>query len=135
MPGLVRDETISSAASGAPPTLMPTPIAELGVKTYTRIEEAIEGADVVMNLRIQKERQEEGNFPSLREYSAYFGLNERNLKYAKPDALIMHPGPMNRGVEITSDVADCDRSVINEQVTSGVAVRMALLYLLTRKGV
>lgn len=119
----------------APPTLMPTQIAELGVKTYTRIEEAIEGADVVMNLRIQKERQEEGNFPSLREYSAYFGLNERNLKYAKPDALIMHPGPMNRGVEITSDVADCDRSVINEQVTSGVAVRMALLYLLTRKGV
>jgi len=119
----------------APPTLMPTQIEGLGVKTYNRIEEAIEGADVVMNLRIQKERQEEGNFPSLREYSAYFGLNERNLKYAKPDALIMHPGPMNRGVEITSDVADCERSVINEQVTSGVAVRMALLYLLTRKGV
>jgi len=119
----------------APPTLMPAQIEGLGVKTYNRIEEAIEGADVVMNLRIQKERQEEGNFPSLREYSAYFGLNERNLKYAKPDALIMHPGPMNRGVEITSDVADCERSVINEQVTSGVAVRMALLYLLTRKGV
>lgn len=119
----------------APPTLMPVQMEELGVKCYSRIEEAIEGADVVMNLRIQKERQEEGNFPSLREYSAFFGLNERNLKYAKPDALIMHPGPMNRGVEITSDVADCDRSVINEQVTSGVAVRMALLYLLTRKGV
>lgn len=118
----------------APPTLMPVNIDALGVKTYSRIEEAIEGADVVMNLRIQKERQEEGNFPSLREYSAFFGLNDRNLKYAKPDALIMHPGPMNRGVEITSDVADCERSVINEQVTSGVAVRMALLYLLTRKG-
>lgn len=119
----------------APPTLMPTQVESLGVKTYTRIEEAIEGADVVMNLRIQKERQEEGNFPSLREYSKFFGLNEQNLKYAKPDALIMHPGPMNRGVEISSDVADCEHSVINEQVTSGVAVRMALLYLLTRKGV
>lgn len=119
----------------APPTLMPTQVESLGVKIYTRIEEAIEGADVVMNLRIQKERQEEGNFPSLREYSKFFGLNEQNLKYAKPDALIMHPGPMNRGVEISSDVADCEHSVINEQVTSGVAVRMALLYLLTRKGV
>ena len=94
-----------------------------------------EGADVVMGLRIQKERQEEGNFPSLREYSEFFGINEERMKYAKPDALIMHPGPINRGVEITSDAADCEQSVINEQVTSGVAVRMALLYLLTRKGV
>lgn len=119
----------------APPTLMPVQMEELGVKTYTRVEEAVEGADVVMGLRIQKERQEEGNFPSLREYSAFFGINEENLKYAKPDALVMHPGPMNRGVEITSDVADSNQSVINEQVTSGVAVRMALLYLLTRKGV
>ena len=119
----------------APPTLMPVQMEELGVRTYTRVEEAVEGADVVMGLRIQKERQEEGNFPSLREYSAFFGINEENLKYAKPDALVMHPGPMNRGVEITSDVADSDQSVINEQVTSGVAVRMALLYLLTRKGV
>ena len=119
----------------APPTMMPVQMEELGVRTYTRVEEAVEGADVVMGLRIQKERQEEGNFPSLREYSAFFGINEENLKYAKPDALVMHPGPMNRGVEITSDVADSDQSVINEQVTSGVAVRMALLYLLTRKGV
>ena len=119
----------------APPTLMPVQMEELGVRTYTRVEEAVEGADVVMGLRIQKERQEEGNFPSLREYSAFFGINEENLKYAKPDALVMHPGPMYRGVEITSDVADSDQSVINEQVTSGVAVRMALLYLLTRKGV
>ena len=118
----------------APPTLMPAQIEGLGVKAYNRIEEAIEGADVVMNLRIQKERQEEGNFPSLREYSAYFGLNERNIRYAKPDALIMHPGPVNRGVEIASEVADGANSVINEQVTSGVAVRMALLYLLTRRG-
>ena len=117
----------------APPTLMPVQMEELGVKTYTRVEEAVEGADVVMGLRIQKERQEEGNFPSLREYSAFFGINEENLKYAKPDALVMHPGPMNRGVEITSDVADSDQSVINEQVTSGVAVRMALLYMLTRR--
>ena len=104
-------------------------------RTYTRVEEAVEGADVVMGLRIQKERQEEGNFPSLREYSEFFGINEERMKYAKPDALIMHPGPINRGVEITSDAADCEQSVINEQVTSGVAVRMALLYLLTRKGV
>ena len=117
----------------APPTLMPVQMEELGVRTYTRVEEAVEGADVVMGLRIQKERQEEGNFPSLREYSAFFGINEENLKYAKPDALVMHPGPMNRGVEITSDVADSDQSVINEQVTSGVAVRMALLYMLTRR--
>ena len=119
----------------APPTLMPAQMEELGVKTYTRVEEAVEGADVVMGLRIQKERQEEGNFPSLREYSEVFGINEERMKYAKPDALIMHPGPINRGVEITSDAADCEQSVINEQVTSGVAVRMALLYLLTRKGV
>ena len=119
----------------APPTLMPAQMEELGVKTYTRVEEAVEGADVVMGLRIQKERQEEGNFPSLREYSEFFGINEERMKYAKPDALIMHPGPINRGVEITSDAADCEQSVINEQVTSGVAVRMALLYLLTRKGV
>ena len=119
----------------APPTLMPAQMEELGVKTYTRVEEAVEGADVVMGLRIQKERQEEGNFPSLREYSEFFGINEERMKYAKPDALIMHPGPINRGVEITSDAADSDASVINEQVTSGVAVRMALLYLLTRKGV
>lgn len=119
----------------APPTLMPAQMDELGVKTYTRIEEAIEGADVVMNLRIQLERQQEGNFPSLREYSEFFGLNEQRLKYAKPDALVMHPGPVNRGVEISSDVADCEQSVIREQVSSGVAVRMALLYLLTRKGV
>ena len=119
----------------APPTLMPAQMEELGVKTYTRVEEAVEGADVVMGLRIQKERQEEGNFPSLREYSEFFGINEERMKYAKPDALIMHPGPINRGVEITSDAADCEQSVINDQVTSGVAVRMALLYLLTRKGV
>ena len=119
----------------APPTLMPVQMEELGVKTYTRVEEAIEGADVVMNLRIQLERQQEGNFPSLREYSEFFGLNEERLKYAKPDALVMHPGPMNRGVEIASSVADCEQSVITQQVESGVAVRMALLYLLTRKGV
>ena len=119
----------------APPTLMPAQMEDLGVKTYTRVEEAVEGADVVMGLRIQKERQEEGNFPSLREYSEFFGINEERMKYAKPDALIMHPGPINRGVEITSDAADCEQSVINEQGTGGVAGRLALLYLLTRKGV
>lgn len=119
----------------APPTLMPVKMQELGVTVCTRVEEAIEGADVVMGLRIQKERQQQGNFPSLREYANFFGLNDERLKYAKPDAMVMHPGPMNRGVEITSDVADGAQSVINEQVTSGVAVRMALLYLLTRKGI
>ena len=109
----------------------PVQMEELGVKTYTRVEEAIEGADVVMNLRIQLERQQEGNFPSLREYSEFFGLNEERLKYAKPDALVMHPGPINRGVELDSYMADHPkRSVILDQVYAGILTRMAALYLL-----
>ena len=95
-----------------------------------RIEPALEGADVVMMLRIQLERKAGGRFPNTREYARYFGLNQRRLALAKPDAIVMHPGPMNRGVEISPDVADGPRSVILDQVARGVAVRMAVLYLL-----
>lgn len=97
------------------------------------MEEAVEGADVVMALRIQLERQKKGLFPSVREYARFFEIDPKMLSLAKPDAFVMHPGPINRGVEISSYVANSDRSVINEQVTNGVAVRMALLYLLTRR--
>ena len=117
----------------APPTLMPAQMEELGVKTYTRVEEAVEGADVVMGLRIQKERQEEGNFPSLREYSEFFGINEERMKYAKPDALIMHPGPILRGLDVSDALADSSQSLILDQVSAGVSVRMAVLYLLATR--
>ena len=90
---------------------------------------AIEGADIINLLRIQHERQRKAMFPSLGEYASLFGLNRQRLARAKPDVLIMHPGPINRGVEIDSDVADCSRSVILEQVTNGLAVRMAVLFL------
>ncbi|MEG1774118.1 MAG: aspartate carbamoyltransferase catalytic subunit [Oscillospiraceae bacterium] len=117
-----------------PPTLLPAPGCEMpGVLYSERIEDAVRDADVVMALRIQLERQKKGMFPSVREYSRYFGLDPAMLSLAKPDALVMHPGPMNRGLEISSAVADCDRSAINEQVTNGVAVRMALLYMMTRR--
>jgi len=117
-----------------PVTMMPPEINRTGAVVYHRIEDALEGADVVMMLRIQRERQKAGLFPSLREYSRLFGLNRERLSLAKPDALVMHPGPVNRGVEITGEVADHPRSVINEQVTNGVAVRMAILYLLAGGG-
>ncbi|MEE9292027.1 MAG: aspartate carbamoyltransferase catalytic subunit [Acidobacteriota bacterium] len=113
-----------------PPTLIPPGLADLGVQVSYRIDEALEGADVVMMLRIQRERQHTGAFPSTREYYNLFGLSEERARRAKPDAIIMHPGPMNRGVEIDSAVADGPYSVILEQVTNGVAVRMAVLYLL-----
>lgn len=116
-----------------PSTLIPPGIEVTGAKLCSSMEEAVFGSDVVMNLRIQLERQKKGLFPTQREYSKYFGLNENNIKLAKKDALIMHPGPMNRGLEISSGLADSDMSVINTQVTNGVAVRMALLYLLTRR--
>lgn len=118
----------------APPTLIPADIQSLGVKVYHEVEEAIADADVVNVLRIQLERQKKGLFPSLREYGVLYGINSERLKLAKPDALVLHPGPMNRGVEITPQVADGNQSVIVEQVTNGVAVRMALLYLLTGGG-
>ena len=114
-----------------PSTLMPTEIERLGVKVYTEIEEALEGVDVINVLRIQLERQQQGLFPSLREYARLFGLNKQRLALAQPDALVLHPGPMNRGVEIAPEIADGAQSVIVEQVTNGVAIRMALLYLLS----
>lgn len=115
----------------APPTLMPKGIESYGVTSTFDMNEAIDGADVIMMLRIQKERQSGFFFPSEREYSRRYGLNRERLKCAKPDVLIMHPGPINRGLEISPDVADGPHSIILDQVTNGVAVRMALLYLVT----
>jgi len=117
-----------------PPTLIPPSVEEMGAKSFYRLEDALDGADVVYMLRIQMERQEQGLFPSLREYSRLFGLTREKLQFAKPDALVMHPGPMNRGIEIPLEVAYSSQSVIEEQVTNGVAVRMALLYLLVGGG-
>jgi len=113
-----------------PPTLVPMDIARLGVRVTSHIDEAVEDADVVMLLRIQLERMEGAFFPSLREYFNVFGMTEARLRRAKPDVIIMHPGPMNRGVEVASEVADGPYSVILDQVANGVAVRMAVLYLL-----
>jgi aspartate carbamoyltransferase catalytic subunit len=110
--------------------MIPPGIERLGVQVFHNINEAIKDADVVMMLRIQLERQGKTLVPTLREYSQFFGLNTENLKLAKPDAIVMHPGPMNRGVEISSYVADGSQNVILDQVENGVAVRMALLYLL-----
>jgi aspartate carbamoyltransferase catalytic subunit len=112
-----------------PPTLVPPGIEAMAPVTY-RIDEAVEGADVVMMLRIQMERMSGAFFPTTREYHRYFGLTEERVRRAKKDVLVMHPGPMNRGVEIASEVADGPFSVILDQVTNGVAVRMAVLYLL-----
>lgn len=114
----------------APATLIPRDIESMGVKVFYHIEKIIEELDVINILRIQKERQKELLLPSLGEYRAVFGINKEKLNKAKKNLLIMHPGPMNRGVEISSTVADSRNSVINEQVTNGVAVRMAVLYLL-----
>lgn len=113
-----------------PPTMMPHNVESLGVQVVNNPAEAIIGKDVIMVLRIQLERQSKTLFPSLREYSNYFGITEKNMEYIKDDAIIMHPGPVNRGVELSSYVIDSPRSVILDQVSNGVAVRMALLYLL-----
>jgi aspartate carbamoyltransferase catalytic subunit len=113
-----------------PPTLIPSGIDRLGVKVSTSVEAAVANADVIMMLRIQQERMQGAYFPSLREYFQVFGMTAERVRRAKPDVIIMHPGPMNRGVEIASDVADGPYSVILEQVANGVAVRMAVLYLL-----
>ena len=113
-----------------PATLIPKNIRDLGVKHFTDLEEALPGADVINILRIQKERQAMGLFPSIREYRKFFCITDKRLEKLNKDILIMHPGPMNRGIEIESSVADSEKSVITEQVTNGVAVRMALLYLL-----
>ena len=113
-----------------PPTLMPADIARFGVTATSVVEEAVRDADVIMLLRIQLERMEGAFFPSLREYFSVFGMTEARLRLARPDTIIMHPGPMNRGVEISSEVADGPYSVILDQVANGVAVRMAVLHLL-----
>jgi aspartate carbamoyltransferase catalytic subunit len=112
-----------------PRTMLPTGVAGFGVPYFHTIEEALPGADVVMMLRVQLERMGKPLFPTVKEYFQLFALTRERLKLAKDDAIVMHPGPMNRGVEIASDVADGERSVILEQVANGVAVRMAVLYL------
>ena len=118
-----------------PATMLPRDIEQMGVKVFTRLDDAITNADVVMMLRIQLERQKQSIFPSLREYSQHYCLNRNNIKLAKKDVIVMHPGPINRGVEISPDIADDPSySVILDQVNKGVAVRMALLYLLTGGG-
>ncbi|MDH3359272.1 MAG: aspartate carbamoyltransferase, partial [Desulfobulbaceae bacterium] len=117
------------AVSG-PATLIPAGVAEMGGEVCGSVEEAVADADVVMALRIQKERQRDPLIPSLREYARFFGITPRILAGAKPDAMVMHPGPINRGVEMDPAIADGPQSVILEQVTNGVAVRMALLYLI-----
>lgn len=122
--------TVSVAGPG---TLVPAEFGELveaGLRVEKRIEDAIDGADVVMVLRIQRERQDTAFFPSMREYAVHYGLRPQHLKSAAPDAIVMHPGPINRGIEIASEIADGSSSLILDQVTNGVAVRMAVLYLL-----
>jgi aspartate carbamoyltransferase catalytic subunit len=113
-----------------PPTLVPRGIERLGITVARTVDDAVRDADVVMMLRIQQERMQGAFFPSLREYFNLFGMTRERVSLAKPDVIIMHPGPMNRGVEIASEVADGPYSVILEQVANGVAVRMAVLYLL-----
>jgi len=116
---------------GGPSTLIPKDIEQMGVKVFSTVHEAIVDADVVMALRIQLERQKTGLFPSTREYYRFFGIDDMRLTLAKPDAIVMHPGPVNRGVELSSAVIDGEKSVINEQVANGVAVRMAVMYLIS----
>jgi aspartate carbamoyltransferase catalytic subunit len=127
----------ASVSVAGPGTLVPAEFAELvdqGLRVEKGIQDAIDGADVVMILRIQRERQDAAFFPSMREYAVHYGLQAKHLKLAAEDAIVMHPGPMNRGVEISSEIADGSRSLILDQVTNGVAVRMAVLYLLAGGG-
>jgi aspartate carbamoyltransferase catalytic subunit len=116
----------------APSTLLPTGIGNFGVEVYRNMADGLAGADIVMMLRLQLERMNGAFVPSQREYYRFFGLSEEKLRYARKDALVMHPGPMNRGIEIDSNVADGVQSVIREQVEMGVAVRMAVLDALAR---
>lgn len=118
-----------------PRTLLPPAVKSWPATVYSDLDEAVKGVDVVMCLRLQLERQHDGLLPDLREYARTYGLSARHLEMAAPDVRIMHPGPLNRGVEISSDVADCAQSLILDQVASGVATRMAVLFLhMTRKG-
>ena len=114
-----------------PPTLIPEEIKNMGIEVFHSMEDGLQGADVLMMLRIQTERQDKGFFPSTDEYAKNWGLTAKRLALAKHDAIVMHPGPMNRGVEIVSEIADGPQSVILEQVTNGIAVRMAVMYLLS----
>lgn len=123
----------ASISVAGPGTLVPREFADLienGVRVEQRIEDAIADTDVVMILRVQRERQTDAFFPSMREYAVHYGLHANHLELAAPDAIVMHPGPMNRGIEVSSEIADGGRSLILDQVTNGVAVRMAVLYLL-----
>ncbi len=135
---VARSNMILLACLGArvrvcgPSTLLPPGIDRMGVEVYRDMKQALDGADIVMMLRLQRERMNGAFIPSSKEYFRYFGLDEEKLKYAKPDALVMHPGPMNRGVEIDSAVADGAQSLIREQVEMGVAVRMAVLEALAQ---
>ncbi|NLY43035.1 MAG: aspartate carbamoyltransferase catalytic subunit [Clostridiaceae bacterium] len=117
-----------------PSTLIPKDIEKTGAKVFNSVQEALLDADVVMGLRIQLERQKKGLFPTIREYARFFGIDDKRLLLAKKDAILLHPGPVNRGVELSSEVIDGGISLINEQVTNGVAVRMAILYLFSRRG-
>jgi aspartate carbamoyltransferase catalytic subunit len=127
---LLLSKTGADVVVCGPPTLLPPGIEALGCGVTHDLDEALEGADVVMALRLQLERMTTGYLPSLREYAKLYGVDSDRLRRAADDVIVMHPGPMNRGVEITGEVADGERSVILEQVTNGVAVRMAVLYLL-----
>src|SRR5258705_3399358 len=127
----------ANVSIAGPGTLVPAEFADLveqGLRIERHFEDAIEGADVVMILRIQRERQDAAFFPSMREYAVHYGLRPQHLERAAPEAIVMHPGPINRGIEISSEIADGNRSLILDQVTNGVAVRMAVLYLLARGG-
>ncbi len=125
----------AEVVAAGPSTLIPPGLEKTGIKVFNTVQEALINADVVMCLRLQLERQQKGLFPSIREFSKYFGINKSRMGLAKKDAIVLHPAPVNRGVEISSDVADSGISCIKEQVTNGVAIRMALLYLLTRRGI
>lgn len=113
-----------------PPTLLPEEFQKFGIRINHNFKQAVEGADVIMMLRIQKERQGIPYFPSIREYRNLYGLNKKILRYAKKDVIVMHPGPINKGVEISSDLASSPKSVILKQVENGIALRMAILFLL-----
>jgi aspartate carbamoyltransferase catalytic subunit len=117
-----------------PPTMMPSAVERLGVKVYSNMDDGLRGVNVIMMLRLQLERQGRALFPTIREYARLYGLTAERVKLAEPGAIVMHPGPINRGVEIAPDVADSLSSVILDQVANGVAVRMGILYLMSGSG-
>ena len=126
----IGDVAIANGRVVGPSTLLPSGIERMGVEVFRDMREGLRGADIVMMLRLQRERMQSGSVPSSREYFRFFGLDAEKLALAKPDAIVMHPGPINRGVEIASDVADGKQSVILPQVTFGIAVRMAVMSII-----